>query len=96
MGNVYLSHSLHFSIRSNALLDEPRPSYHAPDLPLRTAVSPLCALVSVHVEPALAGKVEPLHQARVATRRLRELAPLLAVEFGDKATKKIMVRLRDL
>jgi len=50
----------------------------------------------VHVEPALAGKVEPLHQARVATRRLRELAPLLAVEFGDKATKKIMVRLRDL
>jgi CHAD domain-containing protein len=50
----------------------------------------------VHVEPALAGKVEPLHQARVATRRLRELAPLLAVELGDKATKKIMVRLRDL
>ena len=49
-----------------------------------------------HVEPALAGKVEPLHQVRVATRRLRELAPLLAAELGDTGTKKIMVRLRDL
>ena len=68
------------------------PRIHPLEQPFRRCV---CSF-QCHVEPALAGEVEPLHQARVATRRLRELAPLLAVELGDKATKKIMVRLRDL
>ncbi len=49
-----------------------------------------------HIEPALDGAVEPLHQARVATRRLRELAPMVAAELGDKSTKKVVARLRNL
>jgi len=46
--------------------------------------------------PATEGAVEPLHQCRVATRRLRELAPLLSAELGDKAVRKVRLRLRDV
>jgi CHAD domain-containing protein len=39
----------------------------------------LCAL-SKHLPRAVEGEIEPLHQARVATRRLREILPLCACE----------------
>ena len=45
---------------------------------------------------AIDGEVEPLHQCRVATRRLRELAPLVSAELGDKATRKVTARLREV
>ncbi len=44
--------------------------------------------------PAIEGEVEPLHQCRVATRRLRELARLTAADLGAKATRKPLRRLR--
>ena len=40
------------------------------------------------------GEVEPLHDCRVATRRLRELAPLVAAELGGKATRRCAKRLQ--
>ncbi len=43
---------------------------------------------------AVAGEVEPLHDCRVATRRLRELLPLVAAELGGKATTRVRRRLR--
>lgn len=38
---------------------------------------------------AVAGDVEGIHQARVASRRLRELLPLLAAAAGDHATRSL-------
>ena len=45
---------------------------------------------------AVAGEVEPLHDCRVATRRLRELAPLVTAELGWKATRGIRLRLQQV
>ncbi len=45
---------------------------------------------------AVAGEVEPLHDCRVATRRLRELAPLVAAELGGAATKRPRRRLQQV
>lgn len=47
-----------------------------------------------NLRPAIEGEVEPLHQCRVATRRLRELAQLAAADLGSKATAKPLRRLR--
>lgn len=43
---------------------------------------------------AVSGEVEPLHDCRVATRRLRELAPLVTAELGRKATRGVRQRLQ--
>ena len=43
---------------------------------------------------AVAGEVEPLHDCRVATRRLRELLPLVTAEVRGKATTRARRRLQ--
>ncbi|MDE0828465.1 MAG: CHAD domain-containing protein [Vicinamibacterales bacterium] len=45
---------------------------------------------------AVAGEVEPLHDCRVATRRLRELVPLVTAELGRKATRGVRPRLQQV
>ncbi len=43
---------------------------------------------------AVVGEVEPLHDCRVATRRLRELLPLVAADLGGKAAPRARRRLQ--
>jgi CHAD domain-containing protein len=45
---------------------------------------------------ALAGEVEPVHQMRVAARRLRLALPLLAQKPGGKRARRALRRVRDL
>ena len=47
-----------------------------------------------HLPGAIEGEVEPLHQCRVATRRLRELLPLCAPEMSRATTDRARRRLR--
>ena len=49
-----------------------------------------------HLRPTTAGAVEPLHQCRVATRRLRELLPLCDVELGVRIASRARKRVRQL
>ena len=48
----------------------------APAHPLRRSLEQQVSVFSRHAAAALAGEADPLHDARVATRRLRELLPL--------------------
>ena len=48
--------------------------------PLRRPVERMLCALSKHLPRAIEGDIEPLHQARVATRRLREILPLCACE----------------
>ena len=48
--------------------------------PLRRPFERLMRALSKHLPRAVEGDVEPLHQGRVATRRLREILPLCACE----------------
>ncbi len=48
------------------------------------------------IRPMLAGDVEPLHQCRVATRRLRELLPLCEVELSGRLASRARRRVRRL
>ena len=48
------------------------------------------------IQPMLAGDVEPLHQCRVATRRLRELLPLCEVELSGRLASRTCRRIRRL
>ena len=45
---------------------------------------------------AVAGEIEPLHDCRVATRRLRELVTLVTAELGRKATRGTWLRLQQV
>jgi len=56
-----------------------------PGLLLRRRVTEL----ERRVPAALAGDVEGIHQARVASRRLREILPLLAAAAGDHPTRSL-------
>ena len=47
-----------------------------------------------HLPQAVQGEVEPLHQCRVATRRLREILPLCAADIPAGAAKRARRRLR--
>lgn len=49
-----------------------------------------------HVLPAHSGKVEGVHQARVASRRLREVVPVLGYGLDDVRLKPLRRDLRDL
>ncbi len=49
-----------------------------------------------HVDAARAGDVKGVHQARVASRRLRESIPILAVGLDDVRAKRLGRGLRDL
>ena len=53
----------------------------------------LCAL-SKHLPRAIEGEIEPLHQARVATRRLREILPLCAREVPRGLANRALHRVR--
>lgn len=53
------------------------------------------ALVA-HGSPARKGEVHGVHQARVASRRLREAVPILAAGLDDVRIKPLKRRLRDL
>ena len=48
------------------------------------------------LRPTLAGDVEPLHQCRVATRRLRELLPLCDAELSGRIAARARKRVRSL
>ena len=48
------------------------------------------------IRPMLAGDVEPLHQCRVATRRLRELLPLCEAELTGRLAGRARRRARGL
>jgi CHAD domain-containing protein len=47
-----------------------------------------------HLELAVQGEIEPLHQCRVATRRLREILPLCAMDVPRASTKRVGSQLR--
>ncbi len=47
-----------------------------------------------HLPRAIEGDVEPLHQARVATRRLREILPLCACEVPPALANRVLRRVR--
>ena len=49
-----------------------------------------------HLRPTTEGAVEPLHQCRVATRRLRELLPLCDAELAAQTAARARKRVRQL
>jgi CHAD domain-containing protein len=49
-----------------------------------------------HLRPTMEGAVEPLHQCRVATRRLRELLPLCDAELSAPVAARARKRVRQL
>ena len=49
-----------------------------------------------HLRPTTEGAVEPLHQCRVATRRLRELLPLCKAELTAPVASRARKRVRQL
>ena len=49
-----------------------------------------------HLRPTAEGAVEPLHQCRVATRRLRELLPLCDAELAARTASRARKRVRQL
>ena len=49
-----------------------------------------------HLRPTMEGAVEPLHQCRVATRRLRELLPLCDAELTAPVAARARKRVRQL
>ena len=49
-----------------------------------------------HLQPTAEGAVEPLHQCRVATRRLRELLPLCDAELTTRTAARARKRVRRL
>jgi CHAD domain-containing protein len=69
---------------------------------MRTLAPPrLLAARSLHVflaqwPLALAGEAEAIHQARVATRRVREVLPLVATRPGERDVRRLRRAFRDL
>ncbi len=61
---------------------------------LQDPLGRLIRALGTHLPLAVAGDVEALHQARVATRRLRELLPLCAAELPHGAVRRASQRLR--
>ncbi|MCY4660806.1 MAG: CHAD domain-containing protein [Acidobacteria bacterium] len=66
----------------------------APAHPLRRSLEQQSSVFSRHAAAALAGEADPLHDARVATRRLRELLPLCAGEISGGAVPRARRRAR--
>ena len=62
--------------------------------PLRRPVERLLRALSKHLPRAIQGEVEPLHQARVTTRRLREILPLCACEVPRGLANRALRRVR--
>ena len=62
--------------------------------PLRRSLEQQVSAFSRHAAAALAGEADPLHDARVATRRLRELLPICAGEAARGAVPRARRRAR--
>ncbi|MCY4075723.1 MAG: CHAD domain-containing protein [Acidobacteria bacterium] len=62
--------------------------------PLRRPLEQQVSVFGRHAARALAGEADPLHDARVATRRLRELLPLCAGEAPGRAATRARRRAR--
>lgn len=62
--------------------------------PLRESLDRFTQALQDHLRQGIAGEVEPLHQARVATRRLRELLPLCNAEVPRGPVRRAGRRLR--
>jgi len=62
--------------------------------PLRRSVERLLRALSKHLPRAIQGDVEPLHQGRVTTRRLREILPLCACEVTRGLANQALRRVR--
>ena len=62
--------------------------------PLRRSLGQQVSVFSRHAAAALAGEADPLHDARVATRRLRELLPLCVGELPGGAVSRARRRAR--
>ena len=62
--------------------------------PLRRSLEQQVSAFSRHAAAALAGEADPLHDARVATRRLRELLPICAGEVPRGAVPRARRRAR--
>ena len=62
--------------------------------PLRRPVERLLRALDKHLPRAIEGAVEPLHQARVTTRRLREILPLCACEVPRGPVNRALRRVR--
>ena len=62
--------------------------------PLQDPLDCLARELRTQLPLAVAGEVEPLHQARVATRRLREILPLCEVEVSRGPARRARRRLR--
>ena len=66
----------------------------ASEHPLRRSLEQQTSVFSRRAAAALAGEADPLHDARVATRRLRELLPLCAGEVPGRAVPRARRRAR--
>ena len=64
--------------------------------PLRRPMERLLRALSKHLPRAVQGEVEPLHQGRVTTRRLREILPLCACEVPRGLANRALRRVRRL
>ena len=64
--------------------------------PLKAPVERRVRALIKSIRPMLAGEVEPLHQCRVATRRLRELLPLCEAELTGRLAARARRRARGL
>lgn len=71
------------------------PAAGARDALARTLSRRVDALTE-HLHDALKGDVNAIHQARVATRRLREVVPIVTVGHEDKKIGRLKRRLRKL
>lgn len=64
--------------------------------PLKQPLDRRAQALARGLRETLAGEVEPLHQCRVATRRLRELLPLCEAEYAGRAVVRARRRIRRL
>jgi CHAD domain-containing protein len=71
-----------------------------PQSPLRTSLSKRRGALAKHLPKALTGDSHAVHQARVASRRLRETLPIVGADLDGakdaKGAKKIRRRMRQL
>ena len=68
----------------------------APGVALAAVIARRHDALRSHLPPAREGDVDGVHQARVASRRLREIIPVLGTGLDDVRLKPVRRRLRDL
>jgi CHAD domain-containing protein len=68
----------------------------APGAALAAVIARRHQALRSHLQPAREGDVDGVHQARVASRRLREVVPVLGTGLDDVRLKPVRRRLRDL